>query len=68
MRISIGFRRGEPDTILGEKLTLTYTYSSYDASEIDEIEKKLREQFGDGMFLNTEGDSNGQIRSTEDTY
>lgn len=46
MKETISFRRLTPDTINGEQIAITYTYSSFNKSEIDKIEEYLRNSLG----------------------
>lgn len=41
MTAEIHVRRLEPDTVHGEKLEATITYSSFDAKEIDELQENI---------------------------
>lgn len=49
------FQRCEPDTISGEKIILTQTFSSFDKQEIDRLEKMLRETIGSGRITEYKG-------------
>ena len=50
MKLQINYKRHDPDTLLGEKLEVTYVYSSFDSREIDAIEEQVRQQIGDGLI------------------
>ena len=41
MKVFQSYKRNKPSTAGGYSLTVSITYSSYNQSEIDEIEKKL---------------------------
>lgn len=41
MKITQSWRRNEPSSAGGYSITVTYTYSSFSLSEIEEIAKKL---------------------------
>lgn len=50
MKLQVHYKRHDPDTILGEKLEVTYVYSSFDSREIDAVEDQMREKIGDGII------------------
>ena len=50
MKMQINYKRHLPDTLLGEKLEVTYVYSSFDGREIDKLEEKLQAQIGAGII------------------
>ena len=52
MRIYRSWKRNTPDTMTGESLTVTITYSSFDKKEIDELQN---EQPTGVIILDTEG-------------
>ena len=41
MKIYQTWKRNKPDTQIGESISVTLTYYSFDSKEIDELEKKL---------------------------
>ena len=41
MKIAYSWKRNPPASIVGESITLTITYSSYDKGEVDDLEKTL---------------------------
>ena len=41
MKIYQSWKRNEPSTSSGESITVTIVYTSFDKSEIDELEKKM---------------------------
>lgn len=41
MKIYKSWKRHTPDSVSGERITVTITYSSFDKGEIDEFEKTL---------------------------
>ena len=41
MKIYQSWKRNEPSTSSGESITVTIVYTSFDMSEIDELEKKM---------------------------
>ena len=55
MRMFTQYKRENPDTILGEKITIIQTYSSFNKDEIDELEQKCKENIGNGIVTETEG-------------
>ena len=58
MKIYYTWNRSEPDTINGEKLTITITYCGFDKNEIDEIEKKLPKGM---VFMDTNKKNSDQM-------
>lgn len=46
MKMMIQYRRLKPDTLNGDMIQVTTTYSSYNASEIDAIEADLKKNIG----------------------
>ena len=50
MKIQVKYKRHLPDTILGEKLEVTYVYSSFDGREVDAMEEQVRKAIGDGLI------------------
>ena len=54
MKCFTQYTRLSPDTINGEKLVVTATYSSFDKSEIDELEKKLNDTIAFGIQADVE--------------
>lgn len=55
MRMFTQYKRENPDTILGEKITIIQTYSSFNKDEIDELEQKCKENIGNGIETEMEG-------------
>ena len=53
MKIHVTYKRLEPDTVQGDKIELNVRYSSFNTKEIDELEQTLREQYKDGIIINT---------------
>ena len=41
MKITQSWKRNSPSSISGESITLTILYSSFDRTEIDELEQKM---------------------------
>ncbi len=41
MKVLQRWKRNTPDTVTGESITISFTYSSFDKSEIDELERNL---------------------------
>lgn len=41
MKIYGRWKRNMPDSVFGETITVTITYSSFNKEEIDELEKKM---------------------------
>ena len=41
MKIYQSWKRNEPDTMTGESITVTIVYTSWDKSEIDDLQKKM---------------------------
>lgn len=41
MKIYQSWKRNEPDTVTGYSITITVTCSSFDESEIDDLQKKM---------------------------
>ena len=41
MKITQKWKRNTPDTLTGESITVTITYSSLDKKKIDDLEKRL---------------------------
>ena len=57
MKIFVQYKRNNPDTIIYENLTITYTYSSFNKDEIDELEQKCKDYISDGLMTELkEGD------------
>ena len=50
MKLQAKYKRHLPDTILGEKIEVTYIYSSFDGREIDAVEEQLKQTIGDGII------------------
>ena len=56
MKVFIQYKRENPDTILGEKITLIQTYSSFNQDEIDELEQDFKENIGNGIMAEMKGE------------
>ena len=41
MKIYQRWKRNEPDSVVGESITVTITYCSFKREEIDELQKKM---------------------------
>ena len=41
MKIYQSWKRNKPDTMTGDSITVTITYSSFDITEIDDLQKKM---------------------------
>lgn len=54
MKCHIDFSRLNADTISGERLIVTYTYSTFDSIEMDKFEEGTRENIGSGITLEFE--------------
>ena len=50
MKVQVKYKRHDPDTLLGEKLEVTYIYSSFDGREVDAMEEQVRKTIGDGLI------------------
>ena len=50
MKCLISFERKEPDTIVGEKLVLKHTYTTFDKEEMDMLEKSFWDQYHSGIM------------------
>lgn len=57
MKCLTQYRRELPDTVNGEKITVTTTYSSFDIEEIDNLERQLREKIQSGIIYELEGEN-----------
>jgi len=55
MKLLIRYERENPDTIIGEKLTITHIYSSFNKDEIDEMEQKCKDAIGNGLMTELKG-------------
>ena len=58
MRIFTQYKRENPDTIHGEKITVIQTYSSFDKNEIDKLEQDFKKYIGDGLVAELKGENN----------
>ena len=58
MKLLTQYKRENPDTILGEKITIIQTYSSFNKDEIDELEQRCKDSIGDGLMTELRGDKN----------
>lgn len=58
MKCIAQYKREEPDTILGEKIIITQIYSSFNKEEIDKVEQYCKENIGDGLVTELEGEQN----------
>ena len=54
MKCHIDFSRLNADTINGERLIVTYTYSTFDSIEMDKFEQDTRENIGSGISFEFE--------------
>lgn len=59
MKVSISWRRDKPDSVNGEKLIVTQTYSSFNQAEINSMEQTLRLQYGNGVVAEYEAVKEG---------
>lgn len=50
MQVFISYKRLNPDTVAGDAIIITQTFSSFDKAEIDELEKKLKESIKSGLL------------------
>lgn len=41
MKVTQSWKRNKPDTLVGESITLTTVYSSFDYKEIDRLEENM---------------------------
>jgi hypothetical protein len=41
MKVYQSWKRNKPDTMTGESITVTIVYSSFDITEIDDLQKKM---------------------------
>ena len=46
MRVITTWRRGDGDTIHGDSITITYTYTSFKKEEIDAIQEECERSVG----------------------
>lgn len=51
MKQHICWRRLERDTVVGDKILVTYTFSSFDTAEIDKMETWCKEFIKEGLIL-----------------
>lgn len=56
MKLFTQYKRENPDTIVGEKITITQTYSSFNQEEIDKLEQECKEHIGNGLMTELKGD------------
>lgn len=59
MKLFTQYKRENPDTILGEKITIIQTYSSFNKDEIDDFERNCKTLIGDGLVTELKGENNG---------
>ena len=57
MRSFISYSKPKSDTINGYNISVTYTYSSFDKKEIEELEKYLKDKIGDGLLIESPEES-----------
>ena len=57
MKLFTQYKRENPDTILGEKITVIQTYSSFDKDEIDKLEQDFKKHIGDGLVAELKGEN-----------
>ena len=60
MKVSISWRRDKPDSVNGEKLIVTQTYSSFNQAEINSMERTLQLQYGNGVVAEYEAVKEGE--------
>ena len=62
MKCFTSYARFNPDTIQGERLVVTYNYSTFDTEEMDSFEEAIRNTIGSGIRTEFEfkeqGDAN----------
>lgn len=46
MKLLTQYKRENPDTVLGEKITIVQTYSSFNKEKIDKLEQYCKEHIG----------------------
>ena len=51
MRIAQIWKRNMTDTITGESITVTITYSSFDSEEIDKLEKIMKDRYKEMLII-----------------
>ena len=51
MKIIITWHRGNADTVSGEQIEVKALYTSFDKSEIDELQKFCEKVYGDGLVI-----------------
>ncbi len=56
MKLFTQYRRENPDTVFGEKITIIQTYSSFNRDEIDKLEQDCKEHIGDGLMAELKGE------------
>lgn len=56
MKLLIQYKRENPDTICGEKITIFQTYSSFDKDEIDRLEQECKDNIGVGLVSEVKGE------------
>ena len=54
MKCNVSFSRVNADTIVGERLIITYIYSTFDSIEMDKFEQATRENIGSGFSIEFE--------------
>lgn len=47
MKTIIKWKRNKPNTVVGESITITYTISSFNAEEIEKLQKSFEQMYGD---------------------
>ena len=58
MKLFTQYKRKNPDAILGDKITVIQTYSSFDKDEIDKLEQYFKQSIGDGLVAELKGEKN----------
>ena len=58
MKTQMAWHRNKGDTVNGESVSVIYTYSSMDKSEIDRIEELFKQNIDCGLVI--EGDTDGK--------
>ena len=57
MKIYETWKRNEPDTMIGESITVKIVYTSFDKSEIDDLQKRMPEGM---LVMNTDKRADGE--------
>ena len=65
MKVFQSWKRNKPDTMTGESITVIIVYSSFDITEIDELQKKMPKGT---LMMDTKRMENSDLgTTTEDT-